>query len=206
MDFLVGVQGKDFTMVMTDKTIARSILVMKQDQDKMIQLNEKTLLCLAGEVGDCTNFGEYVQKNVQLYEKRNTIKLSTSACANFTRRELAGSLRSRNAYQVNLLVAGFDDKTEEPKLFWMDYFGSMVELPFAAHGYGANFCLGLLDRQFKKDLTREEAKQLLENCIQELSARFLINLSSFVVRSIDKDGIHDVDLNMTKKVSPAASG
>lgn len=206
MDFLVGLKGKDFTMVMTDKTIARSILVMKQDQDKMITLNDKTLLCSAGEVGDCTSFGEYIQKNVQLYEKRNAIKMSTSACANFTRKELAGSLRTRNAYQVNLLVAGFDELTSTAKLFWLDYLGSLVELPFAAHGYGANFCLGLLDRQYKKDLTREEAKQLLENCIQELNTRFLINLSSFVVRSIDKDGIKTIDLNMTNRVHPAASG
>jgi hypothetical protein len=37
-----------------------------------------------------------------LYEHKNDLKLTTAAAANFTRNELASSLRTRNAYQVNL--------------------------------------------------------------------------------------------------------
>lgn len=38
-------------------------------------------------------FTEYIQKNLHLYQFRNTIPLSTAATANFTRGELATALR-----------------------------------------------------------------------------------------------------------------
>jgi 20S proteasome subunit beta 4 len=38
-------------------------------------------------------FTEFIQKNLHLYQFRNTIPLSTAATANFTRGELATALR-----------------------------------------------------------------------------------------------------------------
>ena len=56
-----------------------------------------------------------------------------------------------------MLIAGFDtskaaivDGQEElggtPHLYWIDYLGTMVEVPFAAHGYGSYFTLSTFDR------------------------------------------------------------
>lgn len=51
------------------------------DYDKMIKLNDHTLMLTSGEIGDCTNFGEYVQKNVQLHQIRNGMwALSICVC------------------------------------------------------------------------------------------------------------------------------
>ncbi|KAJ2963835.1 hypothetical protein NUW54_g14264 [Trametes sanguinea] len=36
--------------------------------------------------------------------------------------------------------------SDTPHLYWIDYLGTMSEVPFAAHGYGAYFALSLLDR------------------------------------------------------------
>ena len=44
------------------------------------------------------------------------------------------------------LVGGYDTSTHNPHLYWIDYLGTMSEVPFAAHGYGAYFALSLLDR------------------------------------------------------------
>lgn len=53
-------------------------------------------------------FAEYIQANIALYTTRNAYTLSTSSIAAFTRNELARSLRSRNPYNVNLLLGGVD--------------------------------------------------------------------------------------------------
>jgi 20S proteasome subunit beta 4 len=47
---------------------------------------------------------------------------------------------------VNLLLGGYDTSTYAPHLYWMDYLGTLAEVPFAAHGYGSYFALSLLDR------------------------------------------------------------
>jgi 20S proteasome subunit beta 4 len=66
---------------------------------------------------------------------RNETELSPSGLAHFVRGELATSLRSRNPYNVNLLMGGVDPITGKPSLYWLDYLASLAEVPYAAHGY-----------------------------------------------------------------------
>ncbi len=51
--------------------VQRSIVRMKSDEDKILQLDSKKLLGIAGEQGDRAQFGEYIQKNLSLYQLRN---------------------------------------------------------------------------------------------------------------------------------------
>lgn len=74
----------------------------------------------------------------------------------------------QNAYQVNLLMAGYDEKTG-PGLYYMDYLASMNKLPFAVHGYGSFFSLSIFDRYYKPDLTQDEAYEILNKCVQEVT-------------------------------------
>jgi len=200
MECLIGVKGKDFVMVASDTSNARSIVRMKDDDDKMVPLSDNVLMLVCGDNGDCLQFSEYMAKNIQLYKMRNGYELSPDAAANFTRRNLAESLRSRNAYQVNLLMAGYDEKTG-PGLYYMDYLASMNKLPFAVHGYGSFFSLSIFDRYYKPDLTQDEAYEILNKCVQEIHNRFLVNLPKFKVRVINKNGIKSLkDLSGGKAI------
>ncbi|XP_030075712.1 proteasome subunit beta type-2 [Microcaecilia unicolor] len=199
MEYLIGIQGPDFVLVSADTVSASSIIQMKHDYDKMFKMSEKILLLCVGEAGDTVQFAEYIQKNVQLYKMRNGYELSPSAAANFTRRNLADYLRSRTPYHVNLLLAGHDEH-DGPSLYYMDYLAALAKVPFAAHGYGAFLTLSVLDRYYKPDITRKEAIALLKRCLEELQKRFILNLPSFSVRLIDKEGIHDLERIILQKV------
>ncbi|GCB79593.1 hypothetical protein scyTo_0016982 [Scyliorhinus torazame] len=192
MEYLIGIQGRDFVLVSSDRVAASSIVAMKHDYDKMFKLSEKIMLLCVGEAGDTVQFAEYIQKNVQLYKMRNGYELSPSAAANFTRKNLAEYLRSRTPYHVNMLLAGCDEH-EGPALYYMDYLAALAKAPFAAHGYGAFLTLSILDRYYKPDITREEAVELLKKCLQEIQKRFILNLPSFTVRIIDNNGVHDME-------------
>lgn len=69
--------------------------VISTDDDKMVPLSDNVLMLVCGDNGDCLQFSEYMAKNIQLYKMRNGYELSPDAAANFTRRNLAESLRSR---------------------------------------------------------------------------------------------------------------
>lgn len=107
---------------------------------------------------------------------------------------LAESLRSRYPYQVNLLLGGFDLPSSEPALYWIDYLGTLATVPFAAHGYGAFFAMSTLDRYHRPDMSLEEGLDLLRRCINELKQRFIVDLSTFTVRVIDREGARTVQL------------
>ncbi len=193
MDVLLGIVGKDYVMTVADRSQARSIVVFKQDQDKIYELDDKLVMAAAGPQGDRANFAEYVQRNIQLYKYRNDLPMTVKAAANFTRNELATALR-RAPYQVNLLMGGFDAKTG-PSLYYMDYLGSMKKMDFAAQGYASYFTFSIFDRYFKKGMNLEQGKELMQKCIKELRKRFLMNCPNFICKVVDKDGTRVIDVS-----------
>ena len=190
MEALIGISGPDYVILAADRNAARSIVVMKSDQDKSRNLSDNVALCFSGEPGDAPNFAEYVQSNVRLYELRNQIALTPHAAAHYTRRLLADALRSRTPYTTNVLVGGCDG--EGSRLYWIDYLATLTELPFAAHGYASYFVLSLMDRHYRKDMTVEEGLGLLKMCLQELKTRFIVNLPTFSVKIIRPTGIENM--------------
>jgi len=192
MDFLIGIVGKDFTLMAADCSQARSIVVMKKDMDKSKDISENCLMLASGEVGDTVAFGEYISKNLKLNKLRNGNPQSPWSTANYTRHQLATALRSRNSYQVNMLVGGYgDDKdgTEAPQLYFIDYLAAMTQAPFACQGYGGYFTYSILDKHYKEGMSREETMELLKRCIKEVRHRFMVQMPRFKVHIIDKDGI-----------------
>lgn len=176
---------------------------MKQDHDKLMKLGDETGMMLCGEAGDCIYFGEFIQKNINLYKIRHGYSLSPHSTANWTRNQLARYLR-RSPFMVNMIIGGYDTEKKESKLYFMDYLASLVEVPYAAHGYSSFFILSIFDRLYREDMDQKAAVQLLMRCIAELQLRFLINFPGFTYYIIDENGFSDcqtIDLEEVKKVA-----
>jgi 20S proteasome subunit beta 4 len=200
METLIGVVGADFVLIAADANSARSILVMKNDVEKIRDIDGNKLLAAVGDSADREMFCDYVEKNLALYKFRTSISLSAHASAHWTRRNLATSLR-KGPYHCDLLIAGFDpanpgSKTTHstiPSLYYIDYLASMNRLDFGAHGYGSNFVLSIFDRYYKPGMSVEEVLQLLRTCLNELKTRFIIKEPLFTVKIVDRNGVRSLD-------------
>ncbi|KAL0457179.1 UNVERIFIED_CONTAM: putative RNA helicase SDE3 [Sesamum latifolium] len=189
MESVFGLVGKDFAIVAADTSAVHSILVHKTNEDKIMVLDSHKLMGASGETGDRAQFTEYIQKNVSLYQFRNGIPLTTAAAANFTRGELATALR-KNPYMVNIILAGYDKETG-PSLYYIDYIASLHKLDKAAFGYGSYFALSMMDRHYRRDMTVEEAIELVDKCIMEIRSRLVIAPPNFLIKIVDKDGARE---------------
>lgn len=187
---LFGIAGKDFAIIAADSHSAHSIVRMKDDTDK-IKVIENMLFGVVGPNSDTVNFTELIDKNIKLHNLKTGTKLSTRAAANFTRNELATALR-KGPYQADLLIAGHDH--DGAHLYFMDYLSSMERVNKAAHGYGAYFALSIMDRYYKKDLTFDEACDIIRKCILEMQTRFLMHMEKFIIKVVDKDGVRVITL------------
>ncbi|KAF9036389.1 20S proteasome subunit [Panaeolus papilionaceus] len=194
METSFGITGKGYVLMASDTTAARSIVKMKTDEDKIKTLSPHLLMAYSGEPGDTVQFAEYVERNIRLYQIRNIYALRPSAAASWIRRSLAESLRSRKPYSVNLLLGGYDTASHDPHLYWIDYLGTMTEVPFAAHGYGAYFALSLLDRYHDPSASLEEGIATLKRCIDEVSKRLVVTPGKYKVKIVDKDGVREIEL------------
>lgn len=150
-------------------------------------LDSHKMAAAAGPQADCSQFVEYIQKNVALYEFRTNLKLSTKAAVAYVRGELAYALRS-NPYQVNLLIGGWD-AADGPSLHFMDYIASATQTNFGAQGYAGYFILSTMDRHWRAGMTLAEGKELARKCIKELQTRFVMNQPTFVVKVADVAGV-----------------
>lgn len=56
-EVLLGITGKDFTLIAASKAAMRGATVLKASDDKTRPLNKNTLLAFSGEAGDTGTFG-----------------------------------------------------------------------------------------------------------------------------------------------------
>ncbi|KIW26250.1 uncharacterized protein PV07_09363 [Cladophialophora immunda] len=203
MEVLIGLTGRDFTIIAASKAAMRGATILKSSDDKTRQLNKHTLLAFSGEAGDTVQFAEFIQANVALYSMRHDTDLGPSAVASFVRGELARSLRSRKPYTVNLLLGGVDPITREPSLYWLDYLASSVKVPYACHGYAQYYCLSILDKHHHPDISFEQGMKILRMCTDELQRRLPIDFKGMTVKVVKKDGIVDMEYDTSKQVLAA---
>lgn len=62
-----------------------------------------------------------------------------------------------------------------PKLFWLDQYGSLQNMPYAAHGFGSNFAYSILDQRYHEGMSKQEASDLILECFDQLRQRYVIN-------------------------------
>lgn len=203
MEVLLALTGRDYTLVAASRAATRGATILKSTDDKTRILNPHNLLAYSGEAGDTVQFAEYIQANIALYSMRNETELGPSAVANFIRGELAKSLRSRKPYNVNLLLGGLDPITKEPSLYWLDYLASCAKVPYAAHGYAQYYCLSILDKHHHPDISFEQGMKILRMCTDELQRRMPIDFKGMTVKLVKKDGIQDLEYDMSKPVVAA---
>ncbi|KDN36259.1 hypothetical protein RSAG8_10947, partial [Rhizoctonia solani AG-8 WAC10335] len=204
MECSIALTGADYVLVASDMTAARSIIRMKSDEDKTKILGPNLVMAYSGEPGDTVQFAEYVERNLRLYQMRYVHPLRPPSAAAWIRRSLADSLRSRHPYSVNLLLGGVDlaeppahapdGPKGRPSLYWIDYLGTLAEVPFAAHGYASYFVLGLFDRYHNPQANLEEGIETLRRGIAEVQKRLIVGLENWTVKLITRDGVKEVDL------------
>ncbi|XP_068221017.1 proteasome subunit beta type-2-like [Palaemon carinicauda] len=202
LECLIGIKFNNFVLVASDMSRLQSIIVQKSVDDKMHQLSSHLIMAVSGEAGDTTQFAEYIAKNIQLYKMRNGYELAPASAVHFTRHTIANHLRSREPYFVNSIMGGFDPDTNTPVLFYMDYLGSCVPLDYYAFGYGGMFSLGIMDKDYRPNMTKDEGYALLKLCVNEIKRRFIVNLPKFRVRMVSKDGVKELPVIVAEGEAP----
>lgn len=144
MDHLIGLVGDGYALVAADRKVNHSIMAVKHDEDKILELDSSKLLGCVGELGDTKNFSEFIKKNMALYALRNGVKLSAHASAHFIRGEMAWSIRN-SPKMCNIILAGYDEDAG-PSVYHIDYLGGMHKMNYGGHGYGSFFGNSLMDR------------------------------------------------------------
>ena len=102
---------------------------------------------------------------------------------------------------VNIILAGYD-KDVGPSLYFIDYIASLHKVDKAAFGYGSYFALSMMDRFYRRDMTVEEAIELVDKCITEIRSRLFVAPPNFLIKIVDKDGARGYEWRKSIKDTP----
>mmetsp|Transcript_3435 Transcript_3435/g.3927 ORF Transcript_3435/g.3927 Transcript_3435/m.3927 type:complete len:245 (-) Transcript_3435:120-854(-) len=221
MSNAIGLTGRDFVMLVTDRGFRQGTQVIARDCDKIFQLGPHLMLAAVGDVANVDEFSSYLTCNLALSSMVSGIEMTTNGAAHFTRREVSRLLR-RSPLQADLLIAGVDcrpaavdgdegDKGDEeesegtatsshpkgkstvfPRLHWVDRTGAGCMLPYAAHGPSAPMVLATLDDLWHSDMSLDQCVSLTQTCITQLEKRGAVKSCGWQICVVDKDGFRDL--------------
>jgi 20S proteasome alpha/beta subunit len=84
-DCVFGITGKDFVIIGSDLSAARSIIKIQDEDYKLTQLTNNQILAVSGENTDRTAFSKLIFGELEYYYYRYNNRLTTDEVANYTR-------------------------------------------------------------------------------------------------------------------------
>jgi len=192
---ILGIVCKDGVVMASDRQVSAGNLVIGKNFQKTIQVNDYLLMSFTGMVSDAQRVLKVLPAELRLKElksrSRPTIRQSASLLSNI----LYSGIRqpSMIPMQVGNLIGGFDeDGTIE--LYTVEPSGSVVKVEDydANFGSGMPFVLGLLERQYKKDISLKEGIELAKEALKSSIQRDMGSGYGIDIFTITKDGIKKV--------------
>ena len=189
---LVGIVCKDGIIMAGDRRATAGTIVMSKTALKVRKVNDYILASWTGGVADAQLTHKILSAELRLRELRTKSRPTVEEAANLLSSIVFRNIRTPSMIPsvVGMLVGGFneDGSTE---LFTIEPAGSIVKV----EDYDANFSsgmpyiLGLLERQYKKDLTVKEGIELAKECIKSSTQRDIGSGNGIDVFAITKSGI-----------------
>jgi len=192
---ILGIVCKDGIVMAADRQVTAGNLVIGKKERKVIKINDYLVGSWAGNASDAQMLAKIVAAELRLKELSSKQRPTVKEAAN-----LFATISFRNIRQMTMipsivgtLVGGFnEDGTCE--LYSIEPAGSIIKVEDydANFGSGMPFILGLLERQYRKDLTVKEGVELAIEALKSSTQRDVGSGYGIDVFVITKEGISKV--------------
>jgi len=189
---ILGIVCKDGIVMAADRQVTAGNIVMKKNAPKVVKINDYFVSSWTGGAADAQRLGKLIAAELKLKELKSGSRPSIKQAAN-----LVGTITYSNIRQpsmipsiVGSLVGGFnEDGTTE--LYTVEPAGGVYKVDEydANFGSGMPYVLGLMERQYKKDMTIKEGTELAIEALKSSTQRDTGSGYGIDVFTITKDGI-----------------
>ncbi|MEX0920239.1 MAG: proteasome subunit beta [Candidatus Pacearchaeota archaeon] len=193
---ILGIVCKDGVVMAADRqsTLGGSIVVNKRSQ-KVRQINDYVVISGTGSVSDIQRTEKILPAELKLKELRSKSRPAIKQVASLLASYLYSNIRQPSMVpaMAGFLVSGFDEDGSS-HLYSAFPDGSIIEVEdYEANlGSGMPYVLGLLERQYKKDISIKEGVELAKEALKSSTQRDTGSGYGIDVYTITKDGIKKV--------------
>merc|ERR1719391_930405 len=140
-------------IVAVDSRATAGPYIASQTVKKVIEINPYLLGTMAGGAADCMFWERALAKQCRIYELRNKERISVAAASKL----LANIVYDYKGMGLSMgtMIVGWDKKG--PGLYYVDNDGERLEGKLFSVGSGSVYAYGVLDSDYRWDLSVEEA-------------------------------------------------
>lgn len=186
----IGVVCKDGLVLAADRRASAGYMVADKKSKKVIKINDDLAITIAGLVSDVQLLSKLLKAQLKLIEVRKGKKTTVKQAANLLAGMVYSNVRKLSMVPsiVGFLLAGRDDHGYH--LYSLGADGSLSKATdYFADGSGMQFALGVLESNYKKDLSTNDGVNLAVKTMNAAMQRDIATGNGIDVMTITKDGV-----------------
>jgi len=188
----VGITFDGGVVFASEKRIAFGNFLVSKSTKKTFEITSQVGATCAGLVADM----QILSLQIAALAKIRKMEIKREVPPNSVAKMMSNMMYERRYFPLltQVIVGGVVGK---PVLYTLDPLGSVLPDEYAAVGTGAEMALGVLDPQFKSNMTKDEAVDLAKKAVRSASLRDSASGDGLDIMVITKDGIKESSEKIT---------
>ena len=149
----VGITYDGGVVVGADHRATMGHFIANKSVQKLFRISDNIALTTAGLVGHAQSLSRVLAAELKLFELKRDMPMTVKGAATFTANILSG-----RPHYVQLLIVGVDPSG--PSVYSIDSAGGSIPDTYCATGSGSPYMYGVLEDQFKTDMSKDRALSL----------------------------------------------
>ncbi|MCH8973341.1 MAG: archaeal proteasome endopeptidase complex subunit beta [Thaumarchaeota archaeon] len=180
----IGLKAKDGVVLCADMRASAGYFIANNNTMKIQKIDDHAGMTMAGGVADAQNITDILRYHANIHRIQKQEPIPIKSLTRLT--SLIFHQNRGYPFIADILVGGYDN--DGPALFNIDMFGSVEEKTYVATGSGSPVAYGLLEEEFREELTVEEAKLIAIRAVKAAIIRNIGTGDGINVSIIDKNG------------------
>ena len=180
----VGLKAKDGVVLCADMRASAGYFIANNNTMKIQKIDDHAGMTMAGGVADAQNITDILRYHANIHRIQKQEPIPIKSLTRLT--SLIFHQNRGYPFIADILVGGYDN--DGPALFNIDMFGSVEEKTYVTTGSGSPVAYGLLEEEFREELTVEEAKVVALRAVKAAITRNIGTGDGINVSIIDKNG------------------
>ena len=186
----VGIIVKDGVVIGTESQASAGSLVASKQFQKLFKINDFTAATIAGGVADC----QYVIAQIHALSRIKEVEEGTVPEPKYIASIVRNILFSgRSFFMSMMIVGGYSEREKSGILTGVDMLGTLYEEDsFISWGSGSPYSLGVLEADWKPNMSKTDGAKLIKTAISSSKERDLGSGYDIQLCSIDKAGYKQI--------------
>ena len=192
----VAIKVKDGVVLCADMRASAGYFIANNNTMKIQKIDAHAGMTMAGGVADAQNITDVLRYHANIHRIQNQEPIPIKSLTRLT--SLIFHQNRGYPFMADILVGGFDNYGSA--LFNIDMFGSVEEKSYVTTGSGSPVAYGLLEEEYKENVTVEEAKAIALRAVKAAITRNIGTGDGINVAIIDKNGFRLLNNEQKKAI------